>query len=239
MSLPKSITVTFLVSISAVACHAQAPDRAAELFSKGDYAAALQLMEDRLNRHPEDLGNRFMVAQTMFLLGDYEGALKHWLEVERGTNGTDLIVKEKLIQAFEATDKPQEVALRVDALLRLHKETDDADYRQKKLFCRDQFTKNGVKFMGFQYFGFPEDGDTQFVIFRLDDKGEIAARFKFWSNELTNVAAKASGSIKGDQRLYHIDEYVKGAQRNLLHTVKQLSYREFKKAILEELTTKK
>lgn len=235
MFLTKLCTTLFATGLFALPCLAQVSDRAVELYSSGDYAKALILLKDRLHREPSDLNIRFMVAQTMFMLGDYDNALSEWLKVEEVTRNSNLVVKEKLIQTYEQLNQPKEVETRVQALLKLREETNVAEYKQKKLFCRDQFSVDGVKFMGFQYFGFPDSSDTYFVIFQLDNNGDIASKFKFWSSDFTNAISKELGELPADQRLYHIDEYRSRSKINHLHTTVKLSYRQFKDRVLNKI----
>lgn len=233
--LPKSTLAVVLVVLSiSQACIAQPPDKAAELYNSGDYAGALLLMKARLKQNPSGHNNRYMVAQTLFLLGEYEDALREWLEVERATKDTDLTLKEKLIQTYEQLDNAEEVEARVKALLDLRAKTEDDEYKNKKFFCRDQFSVDNVKFMSFHYFDFPKV-ETCYAIFRLDEEGEVASKFKFWSCKETNIVAKALDDMTEDQRLYHIDEYVDRDKYNYLHTKQKLTYRQFKDRVLEKM----
>jgi tetratricopeptide (TPR) repeat protein len=211
-------------------------DSANELYKAGKYAEALAAYKHVLKGKPDDQVARYMAAQSAYLVGEYQEALALWLAVEKAIGDSDLLLKEKLIQTYEKLDDLEEVQRRLNRLLQLRAETEDEAYKRKRSFCRDQFRVGDERFLAHHHFDFPDGDDTCFTIYCLGANNRPKYWFKFWCFASTNQIARELGELKDGERLHHIDEYRDRSQINHLHTKKQLSYREFKKFVVAELT---
>lgn len=205
---------------------------AADLFSAGRYADALAAYKNRIEYEPTNQTVLYNAGQCAYLIGQYDDARASWLALEKLAGDSDLGVKEKLLQTFEQLDQPDEVERRIAELAALRQNTEDLEYKQKKSFCRDQFTIRDEQFLVHHHFDFPTGDESRFTAYCAGREGKTKYLFRFWSSETTNAIAREGGELKRGERLYHIDEYrPNGSKINHLHTKQSLSYREFKKII--------
>lgn len=213
---------------------------AAELFAAGMYSDALAAYRKRLKQEPANQTLLYNAGQCAYLTDRYDEAAKWWLVLEELTGDKDLGVKEKLIQTHEKLDEPDEVARRIAELAGLRKETDDLKYKQKKSFCRDQFTVGDDRFIIHHHFDFPIDDESQFIAYCAGSDGKTKYWFRLWSSKTTNAVAREIGALKNGERLFHIDEYdSSGSKINHLHTKQSLPYRDFKEFVTDLLNERR
>lgn len=205
-----------------------------DLFAAGRYADALAVYKKRIEQEPANETLLYNAGHCAYLIGQYDDAAESWLALEKLAGDKDLGVKEKLIQAYEKLDQPDEVEKRIAELVRLRQGTKDAEYKQKTSFCRDQFTIGDEQFLAYHHFDFPTGDESRFSAVCAGSDGEAKYWFRFWSSETTNAIAREHGELKDGERLFHIDEYrPDGSKINHLHTTDPLSYREFKKFVTD------
>lgn len=212
---------------------------AADLFAAGRYVDAFEAYKNRIKEEPTNQAILYNAGQCAYLIGQYDDAAEAWLALEKIAGDRDLGVKEKLIQTFEQLDQPDEVEKRIAELAEIRQNTEDPKYKQKKSFCRDQFTIGAERFIVHHHFDFPTGDESRFTAYCADGDGKTKFSFRFWSSATTNAIAREHGELKEDERLYHIDEYRAGSKTNHLHTKNSLSYREFKTIVTDLVNTRR
>ncbi len=228
-----SLAFAFLLAVQTA--HGQEVDMndANALFQAGKFREAVEAYQAVLKADPTQQRAMFNGGMAAFLVEDFKVSRDLWLMLEK-SNDEDLQVKEKLIQVYEKLADSKEAAKRVDALMKLRKETKDKRYQQKPKFCRDQFTHKGQSFMVFRHFDFPKPDIVKFSAYRIESNGQVVYSIVFSSNPMTNQIARETGALKPNERLYHVEGTRNKDQTHAtwLHTKKDLSYPQFKEKVL-------
>lgn len=206
--------VVFLLFFSAVFLPSSAqendPDRlykeAVEYAKAREFQKAIDLFEKLLKQFPDDpdiLWNSGLVYTNLM---NHEKALEIWRHY-REVEPEDWMGSAKIIQAFQALGKSDMVRIEREELLKWYKEIPVEQRPNEESFCRDQFQVDGRHVMSFEIFVPGGDRMVFFFFSLLDPEGNETVRYSLGSYETTTAFARESGSIKQDQRLYHLDMY--------------------------------
>ena len=213
---------TLLVCLTLLAATAQADDTDPEALydqaiaaaTQGSIEEAVALMEKVdavVPGHPDVLWNLgIWYAQ----LARHETALAAWQRY-READPVEWRARAKLIQAYQALGRTDEVERERRELLDWYAAAPADSRPQQEIFCRDQFEANGRALMGFESFAPPGERMIFFRFSVLDAAGDEAFWYSLGSYETTTLIARQTGEIGKDARLYHLDRYDEGAHQTL------------------------
>lgn len=214
-------------------------ETANRLMEMGKYEQAIKHYELAINASPDRDVAYYNCGLAAYLSGKYGLAKKHWETlIEKVPQDFRLLAK--LVQVHEKLDDAKGIQKYIEQIEKVHAASEDPQVKQTPYFCRDQFEQDKHRFMAFQYFGFPKSEPTKFIVFQLGEGNKRLRDMTFSSNPVTNAIAREQGTLKLGERLYHVEFFYPETKRHetYLHTKKNLTYREFKKQILEILKTK-
>ncbi len=171
------------------------------------YAEAFQAFKAALTGDPENPLLLYNAGLTAFLAEKPEEAIPHWTQL-KALEPSNWRVRSKLIQAYEAVGRRKDRDAERAELLRLRKETKEEQWKEEKLYCRDQFVVGKTHVMVFEYFEL--DGVYQvrlsFTVLG-PDKLTIKARYTLESDKTTNAIAQSTKELKPGERLFSLDGY--------------------------------
>ena len=176
------------------------------LYERGKYAESIPYLEKALNRYPEGSNILWNLGLASAAAEQHVKALTYWQRYHT-LRSEDWQVLPKLIQTYQALDRIEPRNESLAELLRLRAQTQDPQFLETRLFCREQFKMNGQLVLAYQFFE-PSGEWMQLYRFSVIDAGGKEAYFiSLGSYEMTNQISKELGDIKEDERLYHFDGY--------------------------------
>ncbi len=176
------------------------------LYEQGEYAESIPYLEKALNRYPEGSNILWNLGLASAAAGQHEKALSYWQRY-RKLRSEDWRAVPKLIQTYQALGRTEQRDETLAALFKLRKQTQDPQFKEIRIFCREQFKVGGRLVMAYQFFE-PSGEWMQFYRFSvLSPQGKEDFFISLGSYEMTNQISKELGDIKEDERLYHYDGY--------------------------------
>ena len=218
---------------------ADALEEGNRLFQAGDLQGALKKYEVALKADPVRKTALFNGGLAAYLMGKPERAAELWERLRKLTPG-DLRLLSKVVQAYQASNRPKERdSVRKDLIERRSK-LDEKSRAQFPKYCRDQFKVAGEKVMAFEYFELEGERALRYR-FSVVKEGREAYYLSLGSYTTTTQIARELGQIAKDDRMFHMDGYYKGGRVHETYGMftKEPSYTEARKIIEKILAGKK
>ena len=107
------------------------------------------------------------------------------------------------------------------------------------MYCREQFTHAGKSVMVFEYFELKGERAVRYSFNILSaDGAKVVERVSLGSYEQTTAMAREAGTIKGDERIYHLDTLLPDAHKTLGMFKQEPGYAEVRKMVEDYLDGK-
>jgi tetratricopeptide (TPR) repeat protein len=182
-------------------------ERANELFEAGKYKEALASYRQGLKVDPEHGELLYNAGVAAFLIKDFSGAREHW-ERLLPKSPDDIQLRAKLVQAYQALSDLKARDEAREQVYRLWREGKTEELADPDYYCRDQFEVGEQRLMVFEHFELEGDRAIRYVFYVLKPgQSDPDLRISLGSYDSTNRFAIQRGTVRKDQRLFHLDGY--------------------------------
>jgi len=167
--------------------------------------------------------------------GRYSAAIDDLKELKRHFS-TDLIIRSKLVVAYENTGDVQQRDLELADLIKAHSTSNDPKIRSVDAFERDFFHVGLKPVSSVECFDLVGDRPVRYSFLVLAEAGDTSRRrITLGSYERTNRFLRQRGEIKPDERAFHLDEDTASGHITWAMFLREASYGEVKKIIVSIL----
>lgn len=176
------------------------------LYDRGEYAESIPYLEKALNRYPEGSNILWNLGLASAAAGQHEKALTYWQRY-RKLRSEDWRAVPKLIQTFQALGRIKHRDETLAVLFNLREQTLDPQFKEVKIFCREQFKVNGRLVLAYQFFEPAGDWMQLYRFLVRNAEGEKDFYISLGSYDMTTQISRELGDIRKDERVYHFDGY--------------------------------
>ena len=209
---------------------------AAELMAADEAAEAEKMLHRAISIDPKHVDSHMNLGQLLQSAGRYAESLAAYRKgLELAPDDFQAHAKE--VQLLQALDRPAErdaARERVFALWKAGK----ADKAHQELYCREQLKHGQSNLLVFEYFELTGERAVRYSFHILGKDHKTEKKISLGSYDVTNLAAHASGFLKGDERVFHLDTYVPGRHETLAMFAKEPSYEETRALVVDYLDGK-
>lgn len=149
-------------------------------------------------------------AQASQTAGDHEAALKGFLAVKKH-EPDDWRTRAKIVQEYSALGLKKERDKEIEDLYAWRNAQPKETQADLPYFVREQFSVGQRKLMVLEHFTMQGERPVKQAFIVLDNTGKKREfTISLGSYDTTTDAARVLGTIKADERLYHLDGYFDG-----------------------------
>ena len=196
------VPLMLLLSSSAVVRAAEDPY---ELFDARKYAAAYSAFVRLVEAGDRSYDTLYAAGLAAYLSGHFKEARDLWLQAEQ-TGGESFTLAAKLVQAHQALNEEAGVNRNIEKLRRLRAAGQKDDSGSSEFFCRHQARIGRWEVQFYEYFEYEGEHAKKYSAFCVNpSSGDIELTIRFGSDELVNLAARASGRIESTARTFQLE----------------------------------
>lgn len=193
-------------------------------------AAALAYWRRAVKADPSYLSAHYNLGQAAQLAGQHREALKHFGAVVR-LQPQDWRALSKLVQLHQALGQRRQRDAARAKIFALRKAGKNRGLLRAPSYCRDQFAVGKAHIFAYESFALVGPRAKRYA-FRVKAPAG-AYEISLGSYDQTTAIARETGSIKGKQRLFHLDGYYPGGRHRTFGMFKkEPSYEAVKKRVI-------
>ena len=201
---------------------------------RSDLPTAIAMADSLLRQDSTVLNALWNLGVWHAMLNEPAQALAAWKSYH-AQDSTDWHVEAKLIQTYQALADTARRDSSLAGLLKHRSLSHNPELLEAESFCREQAVIDGRQVMAFQTFAPQGDRMVFLTFYLLGPDGRDTARFSLGSYDLTTEAARESGDIRPDERLYHLDYYGSRSHATYAFFRKQPGYDEVRAMVVQIL----
>jgi tetratricopeptide (TPR) repeat protein len=201
----------------------------------GNYNESINSFKRVLDILPKEETTLYNIGMASFLAKKYEDSVKYWGVLE-GITPNDYEVKYKIIQAYEQLNQMDEVKRRINIIHKDRATSNDQTFLQKKKFCRDQFVVDGIRYFGYEHFGFMTEQFIKYTIGNLTPDGKQDNIYTFITHP-SDVNKLMVDGVEHCETMYFIEKETYSNESIIQNTVERTcidhDYYQFKSKIIQ------
>ena len=202
---------------------------------RGQHREAIAFFLIAYQGSPDSVGLLWNLGLSSAEIGEHREALKYWLAFQK-LRPQEWRAQAKLIQTYQALgDIAARDRVRAELFARYQNPPPQSDLRRNEMYCREQMTIAGRKVLAFEHFE-PQGGRRvlyTFVVVSQADAGEEDYRVSFGSVDAATQAARETGALPRDKRLYQLDKTQDKSRWNYGLYETQLGYEAVRAQVVE------
>ena len=172
---------------------------AAQEPTKEELTAALQ-------QDPKDAWALYNLGLMNYLSGDFEAAVKNWKALKE-IDPVDWRAREKLVQGYWAAGDGKSASKETDELRKARESGKYRELNEKAFFICDQFQVGKVRAFVLQYYELTGERPLAWKFILKSGDETLDHHYSVGSYLGTTDFARAEGSIRPDERWFHLDGY--------------------------------
>jgi tetratricopeptide (TPR) repeat protein len=188
------------------------------------------IVQQGVEKDPKHAGLRELLGEFYLEAGKSVEAYEQYT-VMAELEPSNLKAQSKLVQLSTALGKKEESKTHLDNVFKLFR---DGKVKEES-FCREQFTVGKNPVMALEFFELKGPNAVKYYFQVNDEKGEKKLyAISLGSYPFTTELARANGTIKKDERMYHLDFYQGREHRTYgMYPVTPPSYDDVRKMVVE------
>lgn len=200
------------------------------LMDAGEKAQAVVILRQGIEKSPKHAGLRDALGQIYQVREKFPESYEQYSALAE-LEPENLRAQAKLVQLCLALGKEKDSNTHLENVFRLFRE----GRAEQEWFCREQFVSGKSLVQAMEYFELKGPQAMKYRFQVMDEKREKALYvISLGSYSLTTAVGRENGSIKKDERMYHLDYYQGREHRTYgMYNAKPPSYEEVRKMVVE------
>lgn len=206
---------------------------ALQLLDDGKFDEARELLNRAIAANPKFVDGYMNLGQLEQNAGNQAAALSAYGQGLK-LQPDDFRAWSKMVQLHEAVQQPEQRDSARDKVFALWK----AGKVDQDCYCREQFKHGKSAVMVMEFFELTGERAVRYGFNLIGPDGKTAEKVSLGSYQGTTDVARGTGSIKQDERMFHLDSYQPHRHATLGMFTKEPSYEQTRKMVIDYLEGK-